>query len=90
MSSFVLAVDQGSSSTKVVAFDQEGRQAYRSSMPLEIERPRPNHVEQNPVHVLQETRLALEKTISAILADGHEILASGLPASGLPLFAGTA
>lgn len=78
MSSFVLAVDQGSSSTKVVAFDRQGRQTYRSSMPLEIERPRTNHVEQNPVHVLQETRLALEKIISAILSDGHEILGMGL------------
>lgn len=77
MASFILSVDQGSSSTKVVAFDRQGRQTYRSSLPLEIERPRPTHVEQNPIHVLQETRLALEKVISAILADGHEIIGIG-------------
>ena len=78
MSSFVLAIDQGSSSTKVLSFDRRGRQSYRSSRPLRIERPSPVHVEQDPIHVLQETKFALDEVLSSIFKDGHEVTAIGL------------
>ena len=78
MSSFVVAIDQGSSSTKVLAFDRQGRHVYRSSHALKIERPEPAHVEQDPVHVLQETRQALDEVITSVYGDGHEILSLGL------------
>jgi glycerol kinase len=78
VSSFIVSIDQGSSATKVLAFDHEGQQTYRSSRSLKIDRPQPNHVEQDPVHVLEETRAALEEVISSIDADGHEILSIGL------------
>jgi glycerol kinase len=78
LSSFIVTVDQGSSSTKVLAIDRQGRQAYRASRPLRIDRPRPGHVEQDPLHVLRETRAALDEVIASVLADGHEIAAIGL------------
>ena len=78
MSAFIVTVDQGSSSTKVLAIDPQGRQAYRSSRPLRIDRPQPAHVEQDPLHVLRETRAALDEVIASILSDGHEIRAIGL------------
>ncbi len=78
MSSFIVTIDQGSSATKVLAFDHQGRQAYRAFRSLKIERPQPAHVEQDPAHVLEETRAALEEVVSSIYANGHEILSIGL------------
>lgn len=78
MSSFIVTIDQGSSATKVLAFDRQGHQIYRSSRPLRIERPFPAHVEQDPIHVLQETKLALDGVLSSIFEDGHEVMAIGL------------
>jgi glycerol kinase len=73
-----VTIDQGSSATKVLAFDHQGRQTYRAFRSLKIERPQPTHVEQDSVHVLEETRRALEEVVSSIYADGHEILSIGL------------
>lgn len=78
MNSFIVTIDQGSSATKVLAFDHQGHQSYRSFRSLKIERPRPGYVEQDPVHVLGETRAALEEVVSSIYADGKEILSIGL------------
>ncbi len=78
MSSFIVTIDQGSSATKVLAFDHRGHQTYRAFRPLKIGRPQPTHVEQDPVHLLEETRGALEEVISSISMDGHEILSIGL------------
>ncbi len=78
MSSFIVTIDQGSSATKVLAFDHQGHQTYRSFRSLKIERPQPTYVEQDPVHVLEETRAALEEVISSIYRDGHEILSISL------------
>lgn len=78
MDSFIVTIDQGSSATKVLAFDQQARLAYRSSRSLKIERPQPTHVEQNPLDVLDETRRALEEVLSAVHADGHEVSAIGM------------
>ena len=78
MASFIVTIDQGSSATKVLAFDRQGRQVYRSSRSLRIERPEPAHVEQDPVHVLQETRQALDAVIASIYGDGHEVRSLGL------------
>ncbi len=78
LNSYVVAIDQGSSATKVLAFDQQAGCAYRSSRSLNIERPQPTHVEQNPLDVLAETRKALEDVLTAIYAEGHKVSAIGL------------
>lgn len=78
MSSFIVTIDQGSSGTKVLAFDQRGEVVYRSSRPLEILRSTTTHVEQSPLHVLEETRSALGEVLLSIHHDGHDIAAIGL------------
>jgi len=78
MSSLIVTIDQGSSATKVLAFDHQGQPIYRSSRPLRMERPRPSHVEQDPAHVLEETKFVLEEVLSAIFNEGHEVMAIGL------------
>ncbi|MBM4338001.1 MAG: hypothetical protein FJ110_00500 [Deltaproteobacteria bacterium] len=78
MGSFIVTIDQGSSSTKVLAFDHRAGLAYRSSRPLKIERPQLTHVEQDPLHVLEETRKALDEVLSAVYAEGHDVSGIGL------------
>lgn len=78
LNSYIVAIDQGSSATKVLAFDHRARLACRSSQSLGIERPQPAHVEQNPFDVLEKTRMALEEVLSEIYADGHQVSAIGL------------
>ena len=78
MRHFIVTIDQGSSGTKVLAFDQQGSVVYRAFRPLKISRPSPAHVEQDPRHVFEETRSALEEVLSAIYRDGHGAAAIGL------------
>lgn len=78
MASVVVAIDQGSSATKVLALDRQGNPIYQASRPLRTERPNPSHVEQDPLHVLQETRQVLDQVIATVMKDGHDILCLGL------------
>jgi glycerol kinase len=48
-SQWILAIDQGTTNTKAVLVDREGRIAYRASTPLEILQPRTGWVEQDPL-----------------------------------------
>jgi glycerol kinase len=78
LDSFIVTIDQGSSATKVLAFNHKGVPVYRAVRPLKIERPQPAYVEQDPIHVLEQTRSALEEVLFSIEADGHEVLSIGL------------
>jgi glycerol kinase len=78
LDSFIITIDQGSSSTKVLAFDHQAQLAYRSSRPLKIERFQSTHVEQDPLHVLEETRKALDEILSEVYTGGHDVSAIGL------------
>jgi glycerol kinase len=72
----VLAVDQGSSSTKVLAVDLQGRTVARSSVPVSETHPRPGWVEQDP----DELRSSVLQAIVGCLAqlDSPRVLAAGL------------
>ncbi len=46
---WILAIDQGTTNTKAILVDREGRIVYRASTPLEILQPQPGFVEQDPL-----------------------------------------
>lgn len=50
---WILAIDQGTTNTKAVLVDREGRIVYRASTPLEILQPQPGFVEQDPLVLWQ-------------------------------------
>lgn len=50
---WILAIDQGTTNTKALLVDHEGRTVYRASASLEILQPQPGFVEQNPLALLQ-------------------------------------
>jgi glycerol kinase len=50
---WILAIDQGTTNTKALLEDREGRTVYRASAPLEILQPQPGFVEQDPLALWQ-------------------------------------
>jgi len=56
----ILAIDQGTTNTKAVLVDREGRIVYRAAVPLEILQPQPGFVEQDP--------LALWRSVVQVIA----------------------
>lgn len=78
---FILAVDQGTSGTKAVVFDDQGRIAAKATEPLKSCFPRPTFVEQDPEEIydnvlaavkacLREFQLAPSQTLDTIAACG--------------------
>ncbi|MGP4101412.1 FGGY-family carbohydrate kinase [Nonomuraea sp. KM90] len=58
-SPLILAIDQGTSSTKALLVDDTGRVVSRASAPLAETQPRPGWVEQDPGELWQSVRLAV-------------------------------
>jgi glycerol kinase len=60
----ILAIDQGTTNTKALLVNREGRTVFRTSAPLEILQPHPGHVEQDPIalwrSVVQVTHACVE------------------------------
>jgi len=48
---FVLAIDQGTTNTKALLVGRDGQPAFRASVPVSIQSPRPGWVEQDPVEL---------------------------------------
>lgn len=69
----ILAVDQGTSSTKATLFDRHGAAVTSASVPLGQAHPRPGWVQQDAVEILDGVR----QVIAEIAAD-HEIEAVAL------------
>ena len=75
-SRYILAIDQGTSGTKAVVFDDQGRVAAKATEPLKSYFPRPGFVEQDPQeiydNVLAAVKACLEEFRSA--SGGSETL----------------
>ena len=63
---FVLAIDQGTSSTKAIAVASDGSVLARGSAPLSLITSRPGWVEQDPHEVLESMRVALVDLSSCV------------------------
>lgn len=61
----LLAVDQGTSSTKALLLDQSGTIVGRAIRPLSRSYPRPGWVEQDPLAIVQSVRQAIDAVLSA-------------------------
>ena len=64
---WILAVDQGTTNTKALLVDREGRIVYRASVPLEIVQPQPGFVEQDPLALWQ----SVVQVIAACVRHAH-------------------
>ena len=57
--SYILAIDQGTSGTKAIIFDQDGKLVNKASVPLTSYYPKPEFVEQNPEEIYQNVLSAV-------------------------------
>lgn len=55
----ILAIDQGTTNTKAVVLDSEGRIIARASAPMEVTYPRPGWAEQSADHIWQSVRTVI-------------------------------
>ena len=57
---FILAIDQGTSGTKAIVFDREGRMVAKGTEPLASSFPSPGFVEQDPLGIYQNVLAAVK------------------------------
>ncbi|MPZ23168.1 MAG: glycerol kinase GlpK [Dehalococcoidia bacterium] len=97
MKNYVLALDQGTSSSRAVVFDYEGREVASASQELRQHYPRPGWVEQDPREILESQIATARKAIGRARLSVQDIGAIGIAnqrettivwdrASGRPLY----
>jgi glycerol kinase len=64
---FVLAIDQGTSATKAVVVDRQGKVAAFASVPLGLRHPRPGWAEQDPAEIWQSVRQAVRQVLGEVV-----------------------
>ena len=74
-SAYILAIDQGTSSTKTLVFDQEGKVVARGSEPLKTYYTEGGHVEQQPDDIYRNVCLSVQQCLAAFRAAGLELSA---------------
>lgn len=73
----ILALDQGSSSSRALAFDSRGRVVARVQRPIKTFRPRPGWVEHDPLDIARSMERSLDELL-ARLSSKDKILGLGL------------
>ncbi|MDP9292016.1 MAG: FGGY family carbohydrate kinase, partial [Verrucomicrobiota bacterium] len=65
----VLAIDQGTTNTKAIVADDQGKILARASLPMEISFPQPGWVEQDPLAIWRSVETVIESCLSQIAPD---------------------
>lgn len=99
MGKYILSIDQGTSSTKVLLFDEQGKVVCKSSEPLKSIFSGEGFVEQDPKGIFENVLTAVKNCVGAFIAKGgsvYEIQACGISnqretfvvwdAAGTPLY----
>ncbi|WP_420150310.1 FGGY family carbohydrate kinase [Spirosoma sp.] len=73
--SYILAIDQGTSSTKTLLFDGEGRVVARASEPLKTNYFSDGYVEQDPEEIFRNVLTSVGKCIGTFAAEGGNLKA---------------
>ena len=72
----LLALDQGTSSSRAALFDRDGRPVASASAPLEIRYPADGWVEQNPIAIWESQLLAMSRLEQAISPEQRQAVIS--------------
>src|SRR5690349_12412719 len=78
---YILAIDQGTSSTKTILFDEEGKPFAKSSEPLKTIYLDNGFVEQDPEGIIQNVLASVEKCLNDFKAKGGGL--SNIKACGI-------
>lgn len=71
----ILAIDQGTTNTKALLIDREGRTTFRASAPLDLIQPQPGYVEQDPLALWQSVYEVASKCARHAAGQGAKIAA---------------
>jgi glycerol kinase len=74
----LLAIDQGTHSTRALVFDAQGRAVAHASRPVTLQRFSPHKAEQSPVEILGSLQQVLQSVLDNPLVDRSRIQAAGL------------
>lgn len=66
---YLLAIDQGTSATKAVVFNADGRIVAKGTEPLASYYPQPGFVEQNPLEIYQNVLAAVKSCLARFRAE---------------------
>ncbi len=68
---YILSIDQGTSSTKTIVFDEQGTVVARASEPLKTHYLKDGYVEQDPEDIFQNVLASVEKCLLDFKAAGY-------------------
>lgn len=75
---FLLGIDQGTTTTKAVLFDEHLRVVDEAYQAIRVEHPQPGWVEQDPEELVESIAL----TVGKVMPDAGEVVAAGLDNQG--------
>ena len=78
MSKYILALDQGTSSSRAIVFDHEGHICSTAQMEFTQHFPKPGWVEHDPMEIWSSEAAVIAESISKIGIGGKEIAAIGI------------
>jgi glycerol kinase len=78
VASFVAAIDQGTTSTRFMIFDEAGREAGRHQLEHEQLLPRPGWVEHDPVEIWERTQAVIETAMGKLRLRPSALAAIGV------------
>ncbi|MEP6842799.1 MAG: glycerol kinase GlpK [Pseudolysinimonas sp.] len=78
MAEYVLAVDQGTTSSRAILFDHEGKIASRGQLEHEQIFPKPGWVEHDPRELWKNVREVIDQALAAVDATGSDVKAVGI------------
>ena len=70
---YILAIDQGTSGTKTLIIDEEGKVCAKASEPLKTNYLNNGFVEQNPEEILQNVLLSVKNCVEVFTGNGNKI-----------------
>ncbi|GAA0880392.1 glycerol kinase GlpK [Algoriphagus jejuensis] len=71
--SYILAIDQGTSSTKTILFDEGGKSVHKTTEPLKSVYLDGNRVEQDPEEIYQNVLTSVRKCLDGFAANGGDL-----------------
>ncbi len=78
MSSYVLAIDQGTTSTRAILYDESGMARGVDQREFPQLYPHPDHVEHDPEQIWESVREVVRGALAAAGADGAQVAAIGI------------
>lgn len=70
---YILAIDQGTSSTKTLIFDRDGKVVSKGSEPLKTQFLNQGWVEQDPEEIYRNVQVSVDKCLDAFTKNGGDV-----------------